>query len=287
MTRVVVTGYASLDHVVELAGGPLAGTTTRMRRTAGGWPRPGGSPAYVATALAACGVADAVPVTWIGDDAAGAAYRDALGARGLRCDGIAVVAGGPTPVAILAYAPDGGCICLYDPGLPEPNELTTAQSALVAAADWVCITVGPPAVTGWLLDVLPPATRIAWTVKDDPHAFPRPLATRLVERADLICFSRAEAGFVGAALDAAGTRRRGRTLVETLGAAGARATTDGSSFVEPAPAVQVRDPTGAGDTLVGGLIAGLLADPTDIRGALHTGITAAADMLRTRQEATP
>lgn len=277
MSRVVVTGYASLDHVVALAGLPVCGATVRMRRLPGAWPRLGGSPAYVATALAAAGVAGVAPLTWVGADAPGDAYRAALAARGLSCAGIATVAGA-TPVAILAYAPDGDCVCLYDPGLPEPAALTPAQADLLAAADWVCVTAGPAAVTETVLDRMPDAARLAWAVKADPRAVPPALAARLAARADLICHSRAEAGFA-----AAGPLRSGAMLVETHGAEGATLTCDGQTVVLPAEPLTVRDPTGAGDTLVGGIIASLIAVPDDKPGAVRAGIAAATAMLRDRK----
>ena len=59
MTKIAITGYASLDHVAILNGAPEAGrTTTILRRPGDAWPRLGGSPAYVAAALVASGVPD-------------------------------------------------------------------------------------------------------------------------------------------------------------------------------------------------------------------------------------
>ncbi len=280
MTRVVVTGYASLDHVVSLDGVVRPGATTRMRRMAAGWARPGGSPAYVATALTQGG-AKADIVSWVGADDAGRTYQAALAARGLSCTGIAVLPG-VTPVAILAYAPDGGCICLYDPGLPEPPTLAPSQAALLHGAAWVCITVGPPGVTDALLDALPAQARLAWAVKDDAHAVDRARAARLAARADLICHSAAEAGFVAAALAQAGDLRPDAIRVETRGAAGAAMLWRGRSLALPAPPLAVRDPTGAGDTLVGGIIAGLIRAPEDTPAALAAGIEAACSLLRGR-----
>ena len=56
-------------------------------------------------------------MSWIGDDADGRRYSEAFGASRRRRDGIALTAG-RTPVCILAYQPDGGCHCFYDPSLP-------------------------------------------------------------------------------------------------------------------------------------------------------------------------
>src|SRR5690606_1685363 len=94
VVKIAVTGYASLDHVAMLDGAPGAGrTTTILARPADAWPRLGGSPAYAAMALVKAGVAEAVPVSWVGEDEAGAAYRAQLHAQGVSDKGIAAVAG--------------------------------------------------------------------------------------------------------------------------------------------------------------------------------------------------
>ncbi|MGQ3031694.1 MAG: carbohydrate kinase family protein, partial [Ferrovibrionaceae bacterium] len=148
MTRVAVTGYASLDHVVLLDGAVRPGmTTTILDRPRDAWPRLGGSPAFVAAALVQGGIGTVTPVSWVGDDEAGQDYLRRLAAAGMSGDGIAIVPGARTPVAILAYDPDGGCACLYHPGLPKDLSLTPAQRDAVAAADWVSLTIGPRAIT--------------------------------------------------------------------------------------------------------------------------------------------
>ena len=143
---VVVTGYASLDYAVRLDRPPRPDTTATILSRPDEWPRLGGSPAYVAAALVEGGVRDAIPISWVADDADGARYRTGLARCGVRTDGVALRSG-RTPVCILAYQPDGACHCLYDPGLAEPIELDTAQRDLVAAADWVCLTIGPAEAT--------------------------------------------------------------------------------------------------------------------------------------------
>src|SRR4029079_8321675 len=119
-------------------------TTRIVERPA--WPRLGGSPAYVAAALVAAGEGTATPVTWIGKTPAGKAFLAGLREAGVSSEGVAVNSEGRTPVSVLAYQPDGGCICLYDPGLDERPTLTATQWRLVAEAEWVCVTVGPASV---------------------------------------------------------------------------------------------------------------------------------------------
>ncbi|MFZ2109331.1 MAG: hypothetical protein WAV18_28820, partial [Roseiarcus sp.] len=77
MTSVAITGYASLDYVVRLDRTPVADTTATIRSRPLDWPRLGGSPAYVASAMVAAGV-DATPISWVADDADGRLYCEAL-----------------------------------------------------------------------------------------------------------------------------------------------------------------------------------------------------------------
>ena len=280
MTRIVITGYASLDYVLRLDGMPEANRTTRViGRPA--WPRLGGSPAYVAAALVAAGETAATPVTWIGDDTAGETFLAGLREAGVSVEGVAVKGGGRTPVSVLAYQPDGGCICLYDPGLDDRLTLTAAQWRLVADAEWVCVTVGPASVADEVLSMVRERTRLVWVVKADPKSFAPRLAVRLAARADVISASRTEAAFVAEAIAGAPPRPE-RIRVETRGSDGASVAWRGNSVDVPAVALMASDPTGAGDSFVGGLIAALARDPGQPPAAVRAGIAAAERLLRSR-----
>lgn len=282
--RIAVTGYASLDHVAMLDGVPVPGrTTTIIDRPEGAWPRLGGSPAYVAAALVLGGVAEACPVSWIGDDDAGRGYRRALGERGVSDAGLAVVEGARTPVAILAYEPEGGCICLYHPGMPGTLALSDTQARLVSSADWLCVTVGPQGATAAAVDALGDGARLAWVVKDDPKALTPALAARIAARADLICHSRAEAGFVARTLAAAGAGKPDRILIETAGGAGATALRGGERIFVAAEPIEIADPTGAGDTFAGGALAALALGDTALGPIVEAGHRAARALLETRR----
>lgn len=283
MTRIAVSGYASLDHVVTLDGVPVPGrTTTILSRPRDSWPRLGGSPAYVAAALVRGGVEVASPVSWVGEDDAGQDFRRHLEARHIRTDGIATVAGARTPMSILAYEPQGGCLCLYHPAIPTEPGLTQAQRRVVAQADWLCVTIGPAGATREVLDALPAASGLCWVVKDDPRSMPPDLAASLAARADLICCSAAEAAFVRAAFRAAGTVRAGAIVIETRGGAGAEVTAQGETVFVPAENLPVTDPTGAGDTFAGGALAALAKGERDPVCIVRAGHEAAHALLSGR-----
>lgn len=284
MSGIAITGYASLDHVAMLDGVPRAGRTTRIiDRPANAWPRLGGSPAYVASALVEGGIVDAYPVSWIGEDDAGHAYRAQLHDKHVPVDGLVVVEGARTPVAILAYEPDGGCLCLYHPGMPQGLRLADQQKRLISRADWLCVTVGPPEATRDALDSMGDATRLAWVVKDDPRALPHELAMQLAARADLICFSRAESAFLGAVLAALDAFRPGRMLIETRGSTGASVTRDGETHFVATDAMDIADPTGAGDTFAGGVLAALAKGETNPVSVVEAGHRAARALLANRR----
>jgi ribokinase len=280
---IAIIGYASLDHVAMLDSVPRPGrTSTILARPTNAWPRLGGSPAYVAGALAAAGVADARPVSWIGSDEAGDAYLAQLRDKGVLVDAMARVPDARTPMAVLAYDPDGGCCCLYDPGMPKDLALTRTQRDIVARADWLCVTIGPTRATLAALDALNPSARLAWVVKDDPRALPPDLAARLAGRADVICHSRAERGFVEAAFRTTLGSRPDRIVIETLGGDGATVSQGGTSLSVATVPFETPDPTGAGDTFAGGVIAALAAGETDLIAVVEAGHEAAAALLRSR-----
>jgi ribokinase len=284
MTRVAITGYASLDHVVDLEGALAADRTTIARRSVDGWGRPGGSPSYVGRAMAAEGVADVALISWVGDDALGQSYRKALEREGLSLEGVETRPG-RTPVAILAYQPDGACFCMYDPGIDFATDISARQRAISAAADWICATVGPPLATRSILAAARTEAHVVWAVKNDPHSVPPDLVALLAARADVISHSRGEAEFVDAALAAAPPRER--LVVETLGAEGARAIWQGQSIFVRAEAAPAADPTGAGDAFVGGLIAGLIERGDDPAAAIGRASASARRLLLARDAERP
>ena len=278
--RVAIIGYAALEHVAFLDRPAQAGrTSTMLGRRADSWPRLGGSPSYVAAALARAGI-NAAPLTWIGDDPEGSAYAGKLAREGISTAGLAIVAAAATPVAIMTYDPDGGCVCLFDPGVPDAVSLNADQTEVLRRAEWLITPSRPARAPRAAPSDLGDKQRLMWVVKEDPRAVPPDLARALAARADVICHSKAEAGFVAAARVKAG--RQGQIVIATAAAEGATITTPAGSLTVKAAALVVVDPTGAGDSFAGGVLAALVLGETDPASIVQSGHRAAHHLLAAR-----
>lgn len=273
--KFAVIGYASLDYVARLDSSALPDRTATILSRPREWPRLGGSPAYVSAALAAGGAREAAPVSWVADDAEGARYREELRRLGVATEGVRTRAG-RSPVCLLAYQPDGGCLCLYDPGLAAPIELDDAQRDLIRAADALVVTVGPAEATRQALALA--RARVIWVVKADPRATPPDLAAELADRADIVVHSRAEAGFVAAA----GVRREA-VRIETRGAQGVAILTGDEATTVSVEPLEVEDSTGAGDTWVGGFLSAHLVRGASLGEAALAGNESVRAMLAARE----
>ena len=262
MSRVVVTGYAGFDHAMAVPALPAADTTAIVtRRLSRPWPRPGGSAPLVARRLAVAGVPVEL-VTWLGDDESGRAYRKDLAADGVGVDGIELLADTVSPMTWLYYADDGGAVCFYDPSHTHGAELSPRQRRLLGGlggADWVVLTVGPPKACAAVIDERS-AGHLAWGVKADPDAFPPSLVRRCLREADVVTYSAGERAFLeGAVGDVDRAVAAGAIVVRTAGRDGCHVLVDGTAQHVPVDAVpDVADTTGAGDTFLGALLAGLV-----------------------------
>jgi ribokinase len=283
MTKIVVIGYASIDHVVQLNGPPAPNRTTIIAsRPAKSWPQLGGSPPYIVGAMLRAGFKSAVIITWVGKDEQGSWYIQAMDEAGLPTEGVARTLPGRSPVCIMAYDPTGASYCLYEAANSRGITLDAGQLEVIRSADWICLCAQPHTASRSALARLKPNQKLIWAVKGDPDAFPPDLRRDLAARADLIVHSRGERPFVEPALGEAGPGRPGRIIVETRGPEGAQITIGGKTTFVPTEKIAVADPTGAGDTFLGGLIASLIQKPDDPVAAIHAGETAARTMLTER-----
>lgn len=259
--RVAVVGYASLDSATAAAEFRGIDATTVLRGPLVARSPGIGGIAHITAAVASTG-ARVSAVSWVGDDQAGRRWLQAVTAGGASVDGV-VVAGRRSPAATLLYLDSGRSVCLFDPGDCHSAELSPGQRRAVQSSDWVLVTVGPSACTEQVLELLPETSALAWAVKHDDDAYTPSLLHRLLDRADVVSFSRGERDYL--TLDGAPPERSARPgalVLETRGAEGVAwsfASPDGGtrrSSVGAVP-VDVADSTGAGDTFIGALV-GLL-----------------------------
>ncbi|MEM6462451.1 MAG: carbohydrate kinase family protein [Pseudomonadota bacterium] len=277
MSALAVTGYASLDYAIGLAG-QIGGDETTLinHRDPRAWPRIGGCPAYMAMAVAA--KTEAVsPVTWIGSGPESDLYVETLASTGVATNGIARLRCDRAPTAIMAYQGDGTCACLFDPVFAGDEELTTNQSDIIASASHLCVSVGPPHLIGQILALRESSARLYWVVKNDARCFTPDVAAEISAIADVIFCNASERSLVGSAANAA-------VIVETRGPDGISVTHGGSVREMPVETMPVRDATGAGDTLAGGYVAAEMSGVGDPVSAAQAGLDAARRMLQERLE---
>jgi ribokinase len=283
MTSIVVVGYASIDHIVQLDGPPVPNRTTVITsRPAETWPRLGGSPPYIVRAMLRAGFTSAAIITWVGKDEQGDWYIRAMKESGLPTEGVARTLPGRSPICIMAYDPSGASYCLYEALGSRGVTFDDAQLKVIDSSDWICLCAQPQTASRLALDHLRRDQRLIWAIKGDPDAFPPDLRRDLAARADLMVHSRGERSFVETALAEAGPGRPGRIIVETRGPEGALVTFAGQIVTVPTEKVAAADPTGAGDTFLGGLIASLIQKPDDPVAAVRAGEAAARVMLAQR-----
>lgn len=274
MNSVAVTGYASVDYVLSVAGQVRGDHTTLINhRSHRQWPRVGGCPAFVSIAAASAG-GKVNPVSWIGDDVHAEIYMDTLASQGLETDGVARL-NHPSPISVLVYQDDGSCACLYDPVFNGHERLTSTQSRIVASASHLCISVGPAHLMGKILANRNASARLYWVCKNDAECFTPEICSILSNEADVIFCSHAERELIGDV-------RMGTVIVETRGAEGVHIEHNRETHNITVEPLNVRDTTGAGDTLAGGYIAAEMAGETKPLEAARYGVAAVRSLLEMR-----
>lgn len=275
MESLIVTGYASIDYPVRLAGNIVPDQTTHIEyRDPLAWPRIGGTPAYVGTAAVASGIA-AAPVTWIGDDDLAGVFSRQCSDRGLCVDGIARLKGERSPVSLMVHQADGATACLFDPGFSGRERLTDAQRTLISAAAHICISVGPSHLVDDILALCSPSAALYWIVKNDPLAFPDDACAALAARASVIFCNQSERHAIDPTLTGPAI------VVETRGAQGVEITIGKTRRFMAAQAIAVDDPTGAGDSFAGGFLGAFCQGSAPLEAA-RQGMETAAAMLESR-----
>ena len=277
MTSLAVSGYASIDYVVGLAGRIAGDRTTLINsRDPAAWPRPGGCPTYVAGAAARAGE-KAHAVSWVGGDKAGEMFRREVAALGVGIEGIRAMEGRRSPVAVLAYQPDRNCACLFDPAFAGEERLSSSQESILRSASHLCVTAGPPHLAGEILRLGAGRARLYWVLKQDCHAFPPALCEELSSQSDVIFCNAGERDLVG-------RTESGAIIVQTGGEEGIVIETADICKTVKVERLEIADATGAGDTLAGGFIAAEMASNAGPVEALQKGMACARDLLVSRMQ---
>ena len=275
MSKLLVTGYASLDYPVSLAGTVQPDKTTHItHRDPRAWPRTGGSPYYVAAAAARSGM-QSRPITWVGKDALAQKYLDDCDRAGIATSGVAQLTGQRSPVCLMIHQGDGSTSCLFDPAFSGKETLTDTQRGMISKCENICITVGPGHLVAEILSLVADDANIYWVTKSDEKAFPAPICQQLAQKSRVIFCNKSERPWIMAFNPSA------PIIVETQGAGGCKLITSGKEEIVSATSVRTSDPTGAGDTFAGGFIEALCRTG-DPKQAARTGMDCARELLERR-----
>lgn len=250
---VVVLGSINLDVVVELAHLPVPGETIiaqHVRRNVGGK----GANQAVAARLAG---ADVEFVGRVGDDANADMLRNGLEAYGVGNRHLHAVDGAESGVAYINVADHDNTIVVVSGANWAWQQADADTDALVAAADVVICQLEVPD------DVIERTARLTAGRFVLNAAPARPVSEELLPCCDPLVVNEHELAFLSGreitgpseALTAQAElmERGARSVVTTLGSDGAVWTAPGEQGVQPAPHVDVRDTTGAGDVFIGHL----------------------------------
>lgn len=277
---VVVVGSLNIDLVVHAPRLPHPGETLIGSDFS---TDEGGKGANQAVAAARMGARVAM-VGCLGHDAHGQRLRAALQREGIACAAIGDDEARPTGVASIVVAQDGENSIVVVPGANHalsPQHIE-AWGRLLASARIVVLQleIALPSVT--LALQLAHRAGVTTLLNAAPAA---ELSAQQLALVDWLVVNESEAGSLAALVvsevahacaAAQALRARGpRHVVVTLGAAGLVHASDEGVIYLPAPLVQAVDSTGAGDTFVGALAAGL-AGGMPCAEALRWGQAAAA-----------
>nr|WP_171169142.1 ribokinase [Streptomyces sp. I05A-00742] len=277
---VLVIGSANADLTVRVDRRPGPGETvlgTDLVESSGG------KGANQAAAAARLGARTAL-LAGVGDDAYGGLLLDAQRAAGVDTGHVRVVAGARTGTAMIVVGPDGDNTIVVSPGanaLLSPEDVAAARPVVAASA-----------VVSLQLEIPPATVRAAAALAVDtgtrvvvnPSPVPPELDPSLLAAADPLVVNEHEARLLSGAGDgdpaawARALRERGaRSVVVTLGAAGALVLDATAADPVAVPGIEVRavDTTGAGDAFTGALAA-RLARGTTLADAARFAVRVAA-----------
>ena len=282
---IVVIGSINMDLVLRVPRMPLPGETL----TGGAFRTiPGGKGANQAVACArlsgkVAGAQQVAMVGCVGDDAFGATLRAALVGDGIIDSHITTLPGVASGIASILVDDNGQNSIVIAGGandLLSPAHIDAAQG-LIEQADIVVLQLETPMAT--VVHAIKLARSMGKTVVLNP-APAASLPDGVLELVDYLIPNEIEAAMLAGvspegadAKDlAAGLQKLGSdNVIITLGSKGVHAALYGGDYTFPADVVQAVDTTAAGDTFIGGFVAGL-ASGMDEAEAIQQGQRAAA-----------
>ena len=282
---IVVIGSINMDLVLRVPRMPLPGETL----TGGAFRTiPGGKGANQAVACArlsgqVAGAQQVAMVGCVGDDAFGATLRAALVGDGIIDSHITTLPGVASGIASILVDDNGQNSIVIAGGandLLSPAHIDAAQG-LIEQADIVVLQLETPMAT--VVHAIKLARSMGKTVVLNP-APAASLPDGVLELVDYLIPNEIEAAMLAGvspegadakALAAALQKLGSDNVIITLGAKGVHAALYGGDYDFAAEVVQAVDTTAAGDTFIGGFVAGL-ASGMDEAEAIQQGQRAAA-----------
>lgn len=271
MSRVLVIGNATIDIVQRVDRLPAVGETLL-----GASPVrcPGGKGLNQAIVAARAGAAVTF-VAPIGDDAEGHALRAALAGEGMAAIEW-IVMNSATDVSVIWVDADGRNMIVSSAACAHALQPATAIQAVtrMGAGDWLLLQGNLSAEASLAAARAARARGVKVVVNAAPIAFD---LTPVIACCNLLIVNEVEAATLAGILDPRAAARRlaqDTTVVLTLGADGA-VLLAGDETAIPAPRVTAVDTAGAGDVLVGTLVA-LASQGIAIPRALAVAVEAAS-----------
>ena len=282
---IVVIGSINMDLVLRVPRMPLPGETL----TGGAFRTiPGGKGANQAVACARLsgkvpGAQQVAMVGCVGDDAFGATLRAALVGDGIIDSHVTTLPGVASGIASILVDDHGQNSIVIAGGandLLSPAHIDAAKE-LIEQADIVVLQLETPMAT--VVHAIKLARSLGKTVVLNP-APAASLPAGVLELVDYLIPNEIEAAMLAGvspagadakALAAALQKLGSDNVIITLGSKGVHAALYGGDFTFPAEVVQAVDTTAAGDTFIGGFVAGL-ASGMDEAEAISQGQRAAA-----------
>ncbi|KAB8065170.1 MULTISPECIES: ribokinase [Janthinobacterium] len=282
---IVVIGSINMDLVLRVPRMPLPGETL----TGGAFRTiPGGKGANQAVACArmsgkVAGAQQVAMVGCVGDDAFGATLRAALVGDGIIDSHITTLPGVASGIASILVDDNGQNSIVIAGGandLLSPAHIDAAQG-LIEQADIVVLQLETP------MDTVVHAIKLARSLGKTVVLNPAPAASLpdgVLELVDYLIPNEIEAAMLAGvspdgadakALAAALQKLGSDNVIITLGSKGVHAALYGGDYTFPAEVVQAVDTTAAGDTFIGGFVAGL-ASGMDEAESIQQGQRAAA-----------